>query len=504
MAINICIFAEIGYNREMKTLAAFLALTLLAGCSASRDATLSGTDGGFRPSGVSAYSALRGHIDALLPDSLFPPSNASIVVASLTTGEVLYALNPGLAFTPASNQKLFTSAAALNELGPDYRFVTRAYFDTGAAPRIYVAASGDPILTSGDIDSLARRIASALPPGRTWAVAGDVSLFDDLPRGRGWSWDDEPDPTGMFITPLSVNGNSIRVRVSAGFLPGDSARVTTEPPTRYVQIENSAVTSVDSPRTAVEVSRKWREHSNVITVSGVVRPADSAVTEELSVAGPEWYALSLLREALEARGVPCSGVLLDSVPRGLAEIARCSHGLDSVITYMNLVSDNLSAENILKTMGAERWGRPGTAEGGAQAMRQVLALYGVDSSSMVIADGSGLSRYNLTSARAITTLLTRMARRDDLFPLWYSTLPVAGKSGTLSSRMKNTPAEGNLRAKTGTLSGVSSLSGFVTSADGEKLAFSILMQHFPSAARRYRQVQDRIGAFLAGLKRRDF
>jgi serine-type D-Ala-D-Ala carboxypeptidase/endopeptidase (penicillin-binding protein 4) len=488
----------------MKALAASLALLLFAGCSPSRNTLLPGGDGGFRPSGISAYSGLRGHIDALLPDSLFPPSNASIVVVSLTTGEVLYALNPGLAFTPASNQKLFTSAAALNELGPDYRFVTRAYFDTGATARIYVAASGDPLLTTGDIDSLARRITSALPPGRTWAVAGDVSFFDDLPRGRGWNWDDEPDPTGMFITPLSVNGNAIRVRVSAGPLPGDSAWVTTNPATRYVQVENSAVTSVDSPKTSIEISRRWREHSNVITVSGVIRPADSAVTALLSVAGPEWYALTLLREALEAHGVPCSGVLLDSVPRGLTEIASCAHNLDSVLTYMNLVSDNLSAENLLKTMGAERWGRPGSADGGARAMRQVLTLYGVDSSAMVIADGSGLSRYNLTSAWAIATLLSRMAQRDDLFPLWYSTLPVAGKSGTLSGRMKNTPAEGNLHAKTGTLAGVSSLSGFVTTTDGEKLAFSMLMQHFPSAARGYRQVQDRIGAFLAGLKRRDF
>jgi D-alanyl-D-alanine carboxypeptidase/D-alanyl-D-alanine-endopeptidase (penicillin-binding protein 4) len=197
-------------------------------------------------------------------------------------------------------------------------------------------------------------------------------------------------------------------------------------------------------------------------------------------------------------------VLLDTIPRGLGEITRRSHGLDSVLTYMNLVSDNLSAENLLKTFAAERWGKPGTAEAGAHIMRQIMSLYGVDSTSMVIADGSGVSRYNLTSAWAICSLLQHMARRDDLFPLWLSTLPVAGRSGTLSGRMKNTPAEGNLRAKTGTLAGVSSLSGFVTTAEGERLAFSILMEHFPSASRRYRQVQDRIGAFLAGMKRRDF
>jgi D-alanyl-D-alanine carboxypeptidase/D-alanyl-D-alanine-endopeptidase (penicillin-binding protein 4) len=171
---------------------------------------------------------------------------------------------------------------------------------------------------------------------------------------------------------------------------------------------------------------------------------------------------------------------------------------------MNLESDNLSAENVLKTVAAEKSGLPGSAPAGASIMARFLAGLGVDTTRIVIADGSGLSRYNLTSAGAVVNLLFGMRSLERIFPSWYATLPVAGVSGTIATRMKGTPAQGNLRAKTGTLAGVSSLSGYVTMADGEQLAFSILMQHFPAGARRYRQVQDRIGAFLAELKRSGF
>jgi D-alanyl-D-alanine carboxypeptidase/D-alanyl-D-alanine-endopeptidase (penicillin-binding protein 4) len=439
-----------------------------------------------------------------MPDTLFPPSNAAVRIISLTEGETLYDLNGGLALTPASNQKLFTSACALSELGGGYLFRTRVFVDTSTPPRIIVRGSGDPILTTKDIDTLAAAIRGAVQLKSSWTVAGDLSMFDDLTRGSGWTWDDEPDPTAMFISPLSLNGNTVRVLVRPGKGPGDSARVEVAPPTSYVQVENTATTDTAGSRSTIDVSRNWREHLNSITVKGLISPRDTLIDAMLSIADPHWYALTVLREKLEAWGLHCNGILLDTVPHGAPEIARREHRLDSVLTYMNLVSDNLSAENVLKTMAAEKTGTPGSAAAGAEMVRRFLAGIGIDTTRMVIADGSGVSRYNLTSAEAVTTLLAAMRRRTDIFRTWYQTLPVAGVSGTVSARMKGTPAQGNLRAKTGTLEGVSSLSGYVTTADGEELAFSILMQHFPQRAREYRRVQDRIGAFLAGLKRSAF
>jgi D-alanyl-D-alanine carboxypeptidase/D-alanyl-D-alanine-endopeptidase (penicillin-binding protein 4) len=488
----------------MQRVASFLLFVLIGGCAAPPRLLQRPPEPQARFLSASPYPGLKRQIDGFLPDTLFPPSNAAIRIASLRSGEILYDLNPRLTFHPASNQKLFTSAAAIGTLGPGYTFTTRALIDTASPPRIYVRGSGDPLLATADIDSLAATIAAALPPGLTWTLAGDVFLFDDVQKGPGWTWDDEPDPTVMFISPLSLNGNAIEVRVRPGRTNGDSVLVTTDPPTKYVTIESSAVTSVDSSHSSLQISRKWRERTNTLTVAGYLRPADTLRSEIVSILGPEWYTLAVLREHLESRGILCAGMVLDTVPPAAREVARFSHRLDSVLTYMNRVSDNLSAENILKTMAAERFGPPGTTDLGAEIVNAYLAGLGLDTTRVVIADGSGISRYDLTSAETIVALLVAMTHQQALYPLWYNTLPVAGVNGTLSHRMKGTPAESNVRAKTGTLQGLSSLSGYVTDADGEQLVFSILMQHYPRSARAYRQVQDRIASFLAELRRSQF
>jgi serine-type D-Ala-D-Ala carboxypeptidase/endopeptidase (penicillin-binding protein 4) len=488
----------------MKTLLAAISALFLAGCAPGISPQHAPHEASGRLPSVSAYPGLKLAIDELLPDTLFPPSNAAIRIISLTEGETLYDLNGELAFNPASNQKLFTSACALSELGPAYLFRTRVFADTAAPARIIMRGSGDPLLTTKDIDTLAVAIRAAVPQESSWTVAGDLSMFDDLSRGAGWAWDDEPDPSAMFISPLSLNGNTVRVLVRPGRTPGDSARVEIDPPTSYVQVENSATTDTAGSRGSIDVSRNWREHLNSITVKGLISPRDTLLDVTLSVTDPHWYTLTILREKLESWGLRCNGILLDTVPRGVPEIARREHRLDSVLTYMNLTSDNLSAENVLKTIAAEKWGAPGSAAAGAEAVRQFIEGIGIDTARVVIADGSGVSRYNLTSPAAITTLLAAMKRRTDLFRTWYATLPVAGESGTISGRMRGTPAQGNLRAKTGTLEGVSALSGYVTTADGEELAFSMLMEHYPARGREYRHVQDRLGAFLAGLKRKAF
>ncbi|MEW6510074.1 MAG: D-alanyl-D-alanine carboxypeptidase/D-alanyl-D-alanine-endopeptidase [Bacteroidota bacterium] len=488
----------------MRRLAPLSAALIIAGCAATQRAPFRPPPMPARIPSISSHPLLKSRIDAMLPDSLFPPSNVAIRILSLTTGEVLYDLNAGLAFTPASNQKLFTSATALSLLGPAYEFTTKTLYDTTVPPTVYVVGSGDPVLSTADVDSLAGALAAALPAGRDWTLAGDVSRFDDLARGPGWTWDDEPDPTAMFLSPLSLNGNAIRVLVRPGSRQGDSTIVTTDPETRYVTIENSSVTAVDSPKSVLRISRKWREHSNTITVDGFMPPTDTLESEYVSIAGPEWYTLTVLRERLENRGIRCTGLILDSLAPEAVTVAGITHRLDSVLTYMNLESDNLSAENILKTLAAERFGPPGSTAVGSHLVAEFAARTGIDTTRVMIADGSGVSRYNLTSAVAVTDLLVAMADSERIFSAWERTLPIAGVSGTLKRRMRGTAAEGNLHAKTGTLQGVSSLSGYVMTADGERLAFSIIMQHFPNAARPYRDVQDKIGAYLAGLRRPRF
>jgi serine-type D-Ala-D-Ala carboxypeptidase/endopeptidase (penicillin-binding protein 4) len=478
----------------------FVTATLM-GCSTGPVTLKFPPAGPARAGSYSPLPALREQIDQLLPDTLFPPSQAAILVVSLRTGETLYDLNSALTLTPASNQKLITSAAALTLLGPSYQFVTTVHIDTGSTPRIFLRASGDPMLGTSHIDSLARVVARQLPAGKHWTVVADVSLFDDLDRGWGWTWDDEPDPTAMPISALSANGNTITIRARTGNHQGDTLRVESIPPTSYISWNNEALTT-DSSVSTLRITRAWREGSNQILLTGGLSRNDSLREETLGLTGGDWYALTLFRESLERQGIACSGIVLDTIPGLLPVSASISRGLDSVVVYLNRVSDNLSAECLLKTIAVSRNGRPGSAAAGAGIVKQYLASNAVDTTKVVIADGSGVSRYNLVSPRTLVRILAAMDARKDLRDLWRASLPLAGAYGTISGRMKGTPAAGNLAAKTGTLEGVSSLSGYVTTADGEPLAFSIMMEHFPGRSRVYRQVQDRLGAFLAGVNLR--
>ncbi len=474
---------------------------LLAGCTTTSTFRTDEQRIGVSPLAAlsrSPYPTLKSQIDATLSDSLFPPANIGIKVVSLTAGETLYELNPTMLFTPASNEKLFTSAAALANLGKDFQFVTTVSVDSTDS-LIFIKGSGDPLLSTDDLDSLARIIRSKLPAGSRWTIVGDVSYFDSLYWGEGWMWDDEQEDYDMAISPLSVNSNAITVQVRPGKLEDAPVRVQTVPATRYVSIENTATTPVDTPVVPLTVTRDLRERSNKITITGQLLHRDSLAERRLSVWQPERYTLTLLAERLQFYGLGVRGIEIDTVRSTASPITEFSHRLDSVLTYQNKVSDNLSAENVLKTLSAEMNGRPGTAQGGVLLVKRFLSSIGVDTARLAMVDGSGLSRYNLTSPDIIVRLLEAMYKAKDLFETFYNSLPVAGVDGTLSTRMKATSAEGNLRAKTGTLTGASSLSGYVRTADNDTLAFSILINNYASTVRVYRRVEDRIGMILSQI-----
>jgi D-alanyl-D-alanine carboxypeptidase/D-alanyl-D-alanine-endopeptidase (penicillin-binding protein 4) len=452
---------------------------------------------------VSAYPALKTAIDTLFADSLFPPAFAGLKVVHLATGRTLYALNPDHLFNPASNQKLLTAATALRTLGPG-SLLTTVVTAESTSRTIGLKGMGDPLLSTADLESLAVRTAAALPAGVSWRLRGDASYFDGEYWGEGWTWDGEPDSYAMFVTPLMLNSNAVEVSVRPGPAPGAPAEVSLSPPNTLLTIENSAVTVVvpDSVRTRLRVSRKWRERSNTIIVDGEV-PVGRTRKVLLSVWQPDLFATRLFAEQLRARGVRIDTVWVDTLAVTGETVAGTSHTLDSALTYMNKVSDNLAAEALLKSSAAVRWTERGSTSRGIDILKEILTQAGVDTNSMRAVDGSGLSRYNLTCATAIVGLLVEMYRDSARFPLFYASLPIAGVDGTIDRRMRGTPAQGNLRAKTGTLNGVTALSGYVRSADGEMLAFAMLMQNFLAGSTPYRNTQDRIGALLAGLKIRE-
>lgn len=450
---------------------------------------------------------MRQQIDAVLADSVLSQTRTSIKIVSLDSKEVIYERESRMLMRPASNLKLLTSATAIVELGKDFVFKTVVARDSPIVQgklrgNLYLKGYGNPDLVTSDLDSIAASLKAMGLSEVLGDVVADVSYFDDLYWGNGWMWDDEPESDEMFISPVSLNDNCVRVTATPGTFDGDSVTVTVTPITTYLTMRNTARTVKDSVSQSLRISRLFKERLNTIRVEGQMRAGDSPIERQLSIWRPELYAAQVFKETLMRNGIMVRGRISSDTASGKRDILHThARPLDSVIVHLNKVSDNLSAENTLKVLSAEKWGPPGRASSGLTIVKRFLSSLGIDTTRYVAVDGSGVSHYNLLTAEMLVQLLEGITRRDDIFPIFYRSLPIAGVDGTLKNRMKGTRAEGNLRAKTGSLSGVSSLSGYVRSRDGETFVFSILMQSFIGSAQPVRNVQDSIGVLLANFSR---
>jgi D-alanyl-D-alanine carboxypeptidase/D-alanyl-D-alanine-endopeptidase (penicillin-binding protein 4) len=458
--------------------------------------------------GTSPLEQFRCNVDAILADSNFTATGTGIKIVSLDNNEVLYERNSKALLRPASNLKLLTTATALSTLGKDFSIKTNLYADTLVTDstlhgNIYLKGFGDPDFNSLQLAELVSALRWKGISRIEGNIVGDPSYFDDQHWGAGWMWDDEPFGFAAYNSALSINRNCIDVTVSPGTAIDDSAIVIIDPPTHYVSVENEATTSEDTLPSTLEISRRFAERLNVITVKGKIPRAAQPQKDPITIRGPEMYFLTLAKEELERQRIFFNGnILLDTIPARARLIAQHSQPIDSMIVFLNKVSDNLSAENMLKIIGAEICGQPGTTEHGIFIVKQVLNSLGIDTTKFLMVDGSGVSHYNLLTPEIYIQLLRGMYSRKDIFDLYYASLPNAGVDGSLETRMRNSAAQNNLHAKTGTIGGVSTLSGYVRTADGEMLVFSIMMQNYIGASDPYRSAQDAIGILMANLKRK--
>ncbi|WP_439650346.1 D-alanyl-D-alanine carboxypeptidase/D-alanyl-D-alanine endopeptidase [Microtetraspora malaysiensis] len=436
-------------------------------------------------------------IDEILSDSRLTMARSGVVVRSATTGEDLYTLDGGKLFAPASNTKLLTSSAAMETLGPDYRFGTQVLTK---GKDIYLRGTGDPTMLAADYDALAAKIAASGVKVVTGQLVADDTWFDDVRLGTDWAWDDEPYYYSAQISALTASpdtdydAGTVIVSVSPGAGPGKPAKVTTKPDTDYVKIVNKAVTGAD---TDVLVER---EHGgNTVVVTGTV---SEQYDEWVTVWDPTLYAASLFRKGLAAHGVRVIGPTVHgATPAGAKTVAEHeSMPLSQLLTPFMKLSNNMHAEILTKAMGRKA-SDAGTWAAGLDVTESFAKANGVQ--TLLLRDGSGLSRMDGLTPSSLASLLVSL-RDKPWFTTWYDALPVAGEAdrfvgGTLRSRMRGTPAAGNVHAKTGSLTGVTSLSGYVTSAEGEPLVFSILTNGYLSGAPR--DLEDRIAVRLAQFTR---
>lgn len=455
----------------------------------------------------SAIRDLESGIKKIISDPFFERTTIAIDIFDLTDSIPLFKKNEKLLLRPASNMKLLTSAAALINLGEYYSFRTDLYHtgvidDETLYGDIFVVGGFDPDFTVADLDSLVGVIKSLGIKKVTGGIYGDVSKKDSIYWGKGWMWDDDPEPSAPYLSSLNINDNSIAVLVEGEKL-GTPAKVTLIPETGFVSIENNSVTVSENETDNFLITRDWVGRSNRIIINGEVRKSSIVDTSEqmsaVNLLHPEKYFLTLLKEHSEKENIFIEkGIDLKRLPANSIYLATIYRSIDTVLSVLNKESDNLNGEMLIYAMAYEDSGAPASAEDGLAAVKRLIDSVGLNPDDYSIADGSGVSHYNLVSAELILETLKYMYyRKKDLFSLFYNSLAIAGVDGTLKNRMKNTSAENNVHAKTGTLNGVSNLSGYVTAKNGHLLAFSIMIQNFVEEYSRARSFQNKICELLA-------
>jgi D-alanyl-D-alanine carboxypeptidase/D-alanyl-D-alanine-endopeptidase (penicillin-binding protein 4) len=439
---------------------------------------------------------------------LGPHAITAVRVVSLDRGEVLYERNADLSLNPASNMKLLTSATALAKLGPEYRFTTRVLAsarpdaDGTVAGDLALQGGGDPVLETEGLQKLADGVKAAGIRKVTGSLKVDDYRFDTERLGAGWNWDDEPFSYSAQISALAVNRNVLHVDVSPGGAPGDPPVVRVRPLEGYARVVVDAATGERGSGTEIRIGRERAR--NEIRVSGSIAvDAAPLKAREVTMEEPELLAGALFLKLLSERGVQVgSSVARAPASRDAVLVAALqSPPLKGIVALENKPSDNLIAETLLKELGYA-CKKSGTAESGGQVVEGWLKELGIDTGGLRVSDGSGLGRRNLVTARLMSDLLAK-ADRQPWREAFINSLPVAGVDGTLRSRMKDSLAERNVRAKTGTISRVSALSGYVTTAGGERLAFSILLNNFPgptSGSDGAKRVEDGIAVALAAWR----
>ncbi len=448
---------------------------------------------------------LKTKLDSLTTSSFFDTAAVSIDVFDLTADKIIYQKNNKLLLHPASNMKALTTATALYFLGKDFSFETSLYYDgiivdSSLYGNLYFVGGCDPDFTTQDLQIMVSSIKELGINRIQGNIYGDVSMLDSLFWGDGWMWNDDPSTDFPYLTPLTINDNAVKVHVFSTEV-NDKPKVCVEPVTSFFKINNLAKTANDA-RTSLEITRDFVHRKNDIIVKGSINQSDSIFSDEINVVYPDKYFLTLAKEEIEKSGIAVIGNIEISVlPKEAEHLFTFKRRFADVITNLNKQSDNLSAEMTLRALAFKSYGKPATAENGVRLVDSLIAIAGMNPRNYRIVDGSGVSHYNLVSTELLNAVLKYFyLHQPELYKTLSQSFPLAGVDGTLKRRMRGTLAENNVRAKTGTISGVSSLSGYVTTKSKHQLSFSLMIQNHVRKTYRAVYFLDKICSLLAELE----
>ena len=485
---------------------AFAAVLMLAGCAARVAPS---------PASLNAIDALQRDLHRLFTAPAVQHVHWGAHVVSLRDGRTLFAHNAQEFLIPASNQKMLTVAAAAEKLGWDYRFTTRL---VGTGPIVgdgvlkgdlIIVGDGDPTINPRHPDrwGVFDRWAEALKARGLKAVAGNVvgddNRFDEPGWGVGWAWDNLQDGYGAPVGALQYNENQVEVIVGPGMGPGAAGVIATSPIGGGIFIVNKVQTVAADGESGISLARV--PGTLHLHVRGQIAATAKPVTVLAAVQNPTEFYLEALRGVFMRHGIDVMGTMTDiddlldpPATEGRIElVVDRSPPLSEIADVTMKWSRNGYAETLLHALAPSDQAATGTR--GMPAMREALTVLGLSPDAYLARDGSGLSRYDYVSAESLTRLLTALHNHPTHAAPFRATLPVAGINGTLASRMKGTLAEGRVLAKTGTLSNVRSIAGYLTTTAGEPIAFAFLANNFQVTTAEIDAITDKALARLVEL-----
>lgn len=433
---------------------------------------------------------LHKEIDAILRRPVLRGAHIGLLILQTGNGSVLYSRNGDDEFMPASNFKLLVGSAALAKLGPAFTLKTSI---TENARDLYLIGGGDVLLSAKDLDSAAVAVAAG---GVTQVgnIVTDSSFLDSQAYGYGWSWDDFPYYYAPVVGALGLEDNIIHIYMRPGAAVGDPVQLRIEPATSAVRIDNRMTTGPVNSKDTSDISRSLDDFKTITLTGSYPLGEKESGDIQPAVPDPAAYAGDVLMRALRAHGVAVEGAVTPGFSPAHSNVlwTHASEPLAELLQDFWWPSDNLIGEILLKTLGANNGGPPGNYERGIAAENAYLKSIGLEPATVSITDGSGLSHYDHITPRDLVTILQsdwNSANRNVVI----DALPLAGVRGSLKSSYLKSPAEKNVFAKTGSISHVRTISGFIRTRHHGAVTFSFMLDDYmdddPAAAGKLAQLR---------------